>query len=228
MKKKLTIFLMLIVSVFSLVACGKSEINLNQNLIEERNSLFTANDEIYTVTLSSGKREQDYALDGVVNPLVDFAVLTLSRNNSNPLANDTYSYTISINENVYSGELIKSPTDNSYSVDLEICIPADAVINAKIDFTGYRFDKNLENVSNNFNIDKNKAIEIATNELKTELQNLISTKNNSFEVVMKLLKDHSDSELKTYYWYIGIVATNGETLGILIDTNTGDIIAKKV
>ena len=45
---------------------------------------------------------------------------------------------------------------------------------------------------------------------------------------MKILKDHSDSELKTYYWYIGVVATNGETLGILIDANSGEIIAKNV
>ena len=44
----------------------------------------------------------------------------------------------------------------------------------------------------------------------------------------KLLKDFSNTELKTYYWYVGIVSTNGETLGILIDANSGDIIAKKV
>ena len=94
--------------------------------------MFVANDDIYTVTLSSGKREQNYSLDGVVNPLVDFAVLTIARNNSNPLANDNYSYTITINDQVLSGNLIKSPSDNSYSVDLKINVPDDAIVNAKI------------------------------------------------------------------------------------------------
>ena len=46
--------------------------------------------------------------------------------------------------------------------------------------------------------------------------------------VMKILKDYSTEDLKNYYWYVGVVSTNGETLGILIDANSGDIIAKKV
>ena len=45
---------------------------------------------------------------------------------------------------------------------------------------------------------------------------------------MKILKDSSNAEINHYYWYVGVISTNGETLGILIDTNTGEIIAKKV
>lgn len=228
MKKKFLTFLLIIASVFSLSACGKSNINLNDYLIEERNTLFTAQDEIYTVTLSSGLREENYALDGIVNNKIDFALLTISRNNANPLSNDTYTYTVTVNDQTYTGDMEKSATDNSYSADLLINIPADATVNAQIDFTGYTFNKQLENTSNSFAVDKNKALEIATNELKTELENMLADKNNKIEVVMKLLKDFSNSEIKAYYWYVGTISTNGETLGILIDANTGDIIAKKV
>ena len=64
--------------------------------------------------------------------------------------------------------------------------------------------------------------------LKADIKNVLANKNVNIEVVMKVLKDHSNQDLKNYYWYIGVVATTGETFGILIDANNGNIIAKKV
>ena len=78
MKKKLLILILLCCTVFSLTACKKHEINLSDYLIEERNNLFTANDDIYSVNISSGLREENYNFDGVVGNMVNFAVLTYS------------------------------------------------------------------------------------------------------------------------------------------------------
>ena len=64
--------------------------------------------------------------------------------------------------------------------------------------------------------------------IQEELNNITSDKNNKIEVVVKNLKDYSNSEVKNYYWYVGVISTNGDTLGILIDASTGDVIAKKV
>ena len=228
MKKKILTFILLAVCIVSLSACGKSNIDLSKFLIEERNTLFTAQDNIYSVTLSGGLREENYALDGVVNKPVDFALLTLARLDGNPLANDNYTYIVTINEQTHTGNLAKSEIDNTYSADLGIEIPADATINVQLGFTGYSFNKDMENTSNSFAVDKNKALEIANKELKSEVENITSNKNNKIEVVMKLLKDYSSTDLKTYYWYVGVVSTSGETLGILIDANSGEIIAKKV
>lgn len=227
MKKKILILLLFIFGITTLSACGKNKINLADYVIEERESLYTAHDDIYSVSLSSGLRENNYALDGIVNEMVDFSILTLNRNDNQPLANDTYTYIVKINEDTHTGFLTKSEINNTYSTDLEISIPKDSVINVKISFTGYTFDKDLENTSNSFNVDKNSALNIANEQLKNDIDNLLSNKNTKIEVVIKLLKD-STNEINNYYWYVGIVSTNGETLGILIDANTGDIIAKKV
>jgi len=228
MKKKFLTFILLAMCIISLSACGKTNVDLSNHLIEKRNTLFTAHDNLYCVTLSGGLREENYALDGKINPMVDFAVLTLARHDGNALANDTYTYIVTINENTFTGNLNKSETNNTYSADLEVNIPADATINVQIGFTGYSFNKDMENTSSKFAVDTNTALNIANKNLKTELENLTAIKNNKIEVVMKLLKDHSSAENSTYYWYIGVIATNGETLGILIDANSGDIIAKKV
>lgn len=225
-KKKLAIFILLALFVIPLSACGKSKLNLNDYVIEKRETLFTAHDDLYCVSLSTGTRENNYNFDGVVSEMIPFGVLTISRCDNAPLSNDTYSYIVTIGEQTYSGFMEKG-SNNSYSADLEVNnIQED--INVQISFTGYTFNQNLENTSSHFNVDSSSAISIAEKELKEGIENILNDKNIKIEAVMKLMKDHSNEELKNYYWYVGIISTNGETLGILIDANSGEIIAKKV
>lgn len=226
MKRKFFVFALFFCCLFCLTACDNSKIDLRNYLIEDRVLLFTASDDIYNVSLTSGKRETDYCIDGIVNPLVDFAILSISRNNNKSLANDSYAYIVTINENPLTGFLTKNETDNSFSTDLEVAIPSDAKINVKISFTGYTFDKDLTNTTNEFAIDNTTALNIANENLIESVNNILSS-NNKVEVVTKILKDYS-SDIKKHYWYVGIISTNGETLGILIDALTGEIIAKKV
>ncbi len=228
MKKKICVFMLFIAGLVGLSACGKSKLNLNDYVIEKRENLFTACDNLYSVNFSTGEREKSFNLDGQVNSLIPFGILTFTRLDNQPLANDDYSYLVTIGENTFSGFLTKGINDNSYSADLEMSADQAQNINVKISFTGYTFNKDLENVSKNFQVDTSSAIKVAEKELKENIENVLSDKNVKIEVVMKVLKDHSNEELKNYYWYVGIVSTNGDTLGILIDANSGDIIAKKV
>jgi len=227
MKKKFLISMLLITCVFSFVACKKNEINIQDYLIEDRQNLFIATDDIYTVTLSSGLREVDYCFDGIINEKTDFAILSLLRNDNKNLANDTYSYTITIAEEQHTGFLQKSEVNNSYSVDLQLPIPTDALIDVQISFTGYSFCKSLENLSCKFNVDNQTALTIANEQLKQDVENILKT-NNQLEVVTKILSDNSTADVKNYYWYVGIISNNGKTMGILIDSNSGEILAKKV
>ena len=227
MKKKFLIMMLLVVTLFSFTACKKNEINLQNYLIEDRQNLFTANDNLYTVTLSTGLREVNYCFDGVVNEKTCFAVLSLNRNDKKPLANDNYSYTITINEEILTGFLEKSQVDGSYSVDLEKEISTDAIINVKVSFTGYSINQDLTNISNNFNVDNSTALTIANEQLKNDAQNLVDS-NSSIEVVTKILTDNSAGDINNYFWYVGVIASNGETMGVLIDANSGEILAKKV
>ncbi len=227
-KKKIAIFALFALMILTLTACGKSDkINLSDYVIEKRENLYTACDDLYCVSFSTGMREKDYNFDGIKNEMVPFGVLTLTRCENMPLANDTYSYIVTINEQTYSGFLEKG-NDNSYSADLEVNTNGDETINVQISFTGYTFNQNFENTSSNFQVDSASALKVAQKELKEDIKNLLSDKNVKIEVVMKIMKDHSNEELKNYYWYVGIISTNGDTMGILIDANNGDIIAKKV
>lgn len=226
-KKKIAICALFALMVLTLSACGKSSFNIADYLIEKRENLFAACDDLYSATFSTGFREKDYQFDGIINEQVPFGVLTLTRNDNLPLANDKYTYMVTINDQTYSGFLEKG-NNNSYSADLEVNTIGDETINVQISFTGYTFNQNLENTSSSFQVDSKTALKVAQNELGENIENIIKDKNVSIEVVMKLMKDYSTEDLKNYYWYVGIISTNGDTLGILIDANNGDIIAKKV
>ena len=226
-KKKLLVCLLFTFMITSLVACGKTGFDINNHVIEKRENLFAANDNLYSATLSTGMRESNYNFDGVVNEMIPFGILTLTRIDNLPLANDSYSYIVKIGENSYSGFLQKN-NDNSYSADLETNTIGDEQINVQISFTGYTFNKNLDNISSSFQVDSASALKVAETELKDAIKNILSDKNVKIEVVMKTMKDYSNEETKNYFWYVGIISTNGDTLGVLINANTGEIIAKKV
>lgn len=227
MKKKILILLFAIFCI-GLTACGSKNFDLSNYLIEERQNLYTAQDDLYTTTFSSGMREENYAFDGIKNNMVEFGIVSISRLDSAPMSNDTYAYTVKINDQTYTGELKKSETDNSYSADIQTIAPTDATVSVQIIFTGYSFNKEMVNCSSNFTVDKSSALKIANSNLKQNACELLSDKNTKIEAVMKIVKDSANTETNNYYWYVGIISTNGDVLGVLIDSANGNIIAKKV
>ncbi len=225
MKKKILCFALLALSIFSFTACKTQKINLCDHLIEERYNLFTAEDDTYCATYSSGMREKDYALDGVKNEMVDFGVITFSRIDRQKIKADNCNYIITIDDEVLQGQLTKFEDDNTFSVDIGKKANQDSSVSIQLNFADITFDKTMKNTTGEFSVDKDAALSIAGNELDEQIQNFQKNKND-FEVLMKIVRDYSSET--NYYWYVGVVGKDGSTLGILIDANSGDVIAKKV
>ena len=213
-----------------MVGCGsksKNEVNFNSHLIEIRNNLFAGQDENFYATVCTGEREQDYALDGVVNELVPFGIVTIARLDNDALGAEQYPFTLVVNGENITGTLEKSPYDNTYSADIEQVIADDATVTLQLVIDEINFNQDLANVSKDFVVNKDRAITIACEELSDSIKNLSEEKDNVSEAFIKILKDYS-GENNRYYWYVGIISPEGKTSGILIDTNSGDIISKKV
>ncbi len=227
--KKVLIILSILLCGIMFVGCGnaKNETNFNNHLIEIRNNLFAAEDDTFFATVCTGQRENDYALDGVVNELVPFGIITVARLDNEMLRNDEYQFALTVNGENITGTLEKSPYDNTYSADIEQTIPNDAEISLSISIDGTDFNQNLTNVSDTFTVSKDQAISIACDELKQSVKNLSKEKGEYSEAFIKILKDYS-GESNRYYWYVGIISPEGQTSGILIDAMTGSIISKKV
>lgn len=227
MNKKILALGLLGIGLVGLSACGKqSDVTINNCIIEQRENLFIATDNLYQVSFSGGMREQNYAFDGVKNEMVPFGILTFNRLDYDPLATDSYTYTVNIDGVEYSGTLVNDEVENSYSVDLGVNASPTAQMDVTIEFTGYTFKQNLACVSGDFAVDQAAALKIANKEMQSQLNNLV-TKENNIEAVIKIVRDYTSEDVCNYYWYVGGVTTNGETIGVLIDTTTGEILAKK-
>ncbi|MBQ3502414.1 MAG: PepSY domain-containing protein [Clostridia bacterium] len=228
--KKVLIILSVLICGVALVGCGngsKNETNFNNHLIEVRNNLFAGQDEVYYATVCTGEREQDYALDGVVNNLIPFGIVTVSRLDNEMLDNDQYQFTLVVNGENIEGTVEKSPYDNTYSADIEQIIPNDAELILELNIDGDKFSQTLTNVSNTFSVSKDNAISIACEELKESVKGLSKEQGAYSEAFVKILKDYS-GESNRYYWYVGIISPEGQTAGVLIDSNSGEVISKKV
>lgn len=228
--KKILCVLSIVFCGIMFVGCGgnkKNEINFNNHLIEIRNNLFAGESDVYYATICTGQRENEYALDGVVNELVPFGIVTFARLDNGLLNQDEYAFTLVVNGENITGSLEKSPYDNTYLADIEQVIPDDAEIRLELVVDGANFSKDLTNISSSFGVNKDRAISIACEELKESVKNLSTEENNLSEAFIKILKDYS-GENNRYYWYIGIISPEGKTSGVLIDANSGDIISKKV
>lgn len=217
---------MLIVCSLIFVGCASKDKKaidyIGKHVIESRNNLYLGEDESYYVTFCSGEREEPYDLDGVVNNMVPFGIVTLFKQDNSRLVSDEYLFTITINGESVSGTLVKSPYDNTYSADIEKNVDDNAEISVEINIDGVAFSQNLYNESKNFEISKTKAIEIAGKELSSALNNM-----KNAEAMIKILKDYS-GESNRYFWYVGIVGADGETAGVLIDAYTGEIVSVKL
>lgn len=229
MKKFLCVASAIICGIL-MVGCGnteKAKTDFNSHLIEVRNNLFVGQDEVFYASVCTGQREKDYALDGVVNELTPFGIVTISRLDNEPLNKETYNFTLVINGENTTGSLEKSPYNNTYSADIEKEIPQDAEVVLQVAVDGVNFDKSLENVSNSFTVSKDRAISIACETLTDSVKSLSTETGNSSEAFIKILKDYSGENNK-YYWYVGIISPEGKTSGVLIDATSGEVISKKL
>ena len=229
--KKILVVCSLVLVCFSFVGCGGKKEQalktLNNNIIETRNNIYVGADDNFYATFTSGERENPYSLDGVINEMVAFGIVTFSKNDNSRLSNDEYTFTITINGEEKTGTLEKSPFDNTYSADIGINVDDNAEISLKLNAENKEFNQTLFNESKNFAITKQKAIEIASETLTEQINALNKETEKQSEVLIKILKDYSGDNNR-YFWYVAIISPDGETAGVLIDSNTGEVVSKKV
>lgn len=223
--------LVLVVVTVSFYGCKKkAEVvvdNINNHIIESRNAIFAGANDNFFATFCVGEREEPYALDGVVNEKVPFGIVTFSRRDNKALLENSYPFSLTINGEAITGELEKSPYDNTYSADIGQSVGDDAEISLTVNGENITFNETLFNESKNFQVSQAQAISIAGEELKDVISEMLNAEDNSCEAMVKIMKDYS-SDSNKYYWYVGMVCSNGKTAGILIDTNSGEVISKKV
>lgn len=226
MKKSflITVFLGLILL---LSGCSQGAIKLSNYIVEKRNNFFTASTSKYQASFYTGLREEPYALDGVVGELTPFGIVVFGAFDDSVLTKNEYDFTIKINEETVSGKLEKNETDSNFYMDIERTVEDNAVVVLTVAIPNESFNETLVNASGSFQVKQEQALKIAAEELSDTIMQ-ITKKDKTAEVIIKILQDNSFDGEQRYYWYVAIIGKDGKTAGILIDTNSAQIISKKV
>ena len=203
--------------------CQVSSLENYKNQVSDiRENYFAGQSDNFYASFTSGMRESPYSFDGKSEEKVEFGVLTIAPKQA--LANTMLGYTISIDDQKYSGFFEESPFDNSYSADIEQKVDDSAKITLTVTDGQKEENISLECVSCNFQINAENALDLAYNELKEDLQTLCQDKG--YEVYVKIVADLTQN-VQDKYWLVLFCCECGDSISAIISTTDGTCLAKK-
>ena len=225
MKKHLTIIFILIFSAICFYGCNNN-INLlvQEKISEVRFNLFNCFSDEINVNFTSGFRENPYILNGKSESKKEFGVITVKFLKEIENKNILPSFVITINDMDFDGEFELNPFDQTYVQDIETFVLDDSTISIKVMWGDFLFENELKNISKTFNCNHSKALNIFIKEYDKDIKYLL--KNNiDFEVYIKIINDPSLNIDKNYF-YVCLLSTTGESLSVIIDPFSQEILVK--
>ena len=210
MKKKILMMLSSLAVVLFLFT-GCNDLSINNCISEITFTYFKGQDSsssnVYA-SISVGEREEPYKMDGKHRKNVDFALINLILDD---VSQNEVMATIDIDGTASEVVLEFNPRTSSYMADLGYAISGDSTINLKVD--NYSID--FSNISKDFKVDYNKALEIGEKLLSENVANF-SSGNFDGEIYLKLFTMEGSDVL---YWIYTAVYENGVTYNFAINVN---------
>ena len=210
MKKKILMILSSLAVVLFLFT-GCNDLSINNCISEITFTYFKGQDSsssnVYA-SISVGEREEPYKMDGKHRKNVDFALINLILDD---VSQNEVMATIDIDGTASEIMLEFNPRTSSYMADLGYAISGDSVVNLKVD--NYSID--FSNISKDFKVDYNKALEIGEKLLSENIANF-SSSNFDGEIYLKLFTMEGSDVL---YWIYTAVYEDGVTYNFAINVN---------
>ena len=212
--KRILIFLFLFIFPIALTACGNANENLiKNNMSEITQDYFFGENDNYSVSLSCGKREEPYLLNGKSEKKVDFSLIVLKDKHQLLNKNFVEANFINNGENVNIC-LQYNPFNNCYMYDLGYKVSKEMAfqLNAEI----IQFEKI------NFNIDSQNAIKISCKMFEDLIENYKTDGKLYAEFYLKVLGDKQGDNL---YWCFTIIGQDDKCFNLILSTNDGKVVA---
>lgn len=191
------------------------------HLADFRNTFFEGKTENFAVTLTTGLREEPYNLDGFLNPLVDFGILTIYP--SLNVENASFKFCIEIDGNAVEGDFEKSPFDSSFAADIKKQCNEGSEIFVYIKDGQVVEVCKMNCVTSAFAIDAEKAVLLAIEDGGAELVDFL--KGTNFAIYVKVIVD-LNNDLSEKFWYIMFLREDKKEYVIILDPNSSKILTK--
>lgn len=225
-KNIVLLFAVVVLSGFLLMACSSVMEQYQSYIAEFRPDLYTVATPDYSIEVASGYREKDFAIDGVVGDKVDFVIITVVPTQG-VKDDDEMSYSLKFDDKEYSGNMTKHPFNESFSSEIAqrtFSKPIVLTLSSKGETVG-EFDMKVS--STDEMIDSNRALDIATTKLKSQISSMTHNGSLKGEIYLLFVKNPLDTN-DTVYWYVAFVNTSHNTYALLIDPVTEKVLAQHV
>ncbi len=204
------------------VGCSENLSNLvKENMSDLRINYFEGKTELFYADLSCGYREQNFAYDGVSTKKTECGVLSVE-------FKKTYSYlsicvNLDIDGDTKEYVLLKSPFENKYMIDIEKIVNEKNAI--KLSLKNQDDYCDLINVSKDWKIQYEDALNIGIETFKEELKNEYSNGKFNAEGYLKVV---SKNEFDQKFWYFSFITTKNVSKSMLINVNSGKQIKNTI
>ena len=202
MKKFLLCFIF-IFGLFGLCGCQKNDVK--NNVSEKTEIYFFARCGAENGSISVGKREEPYIINGNHTKNVDFSLIILKFND---VFEKEIEAEINVNNKTESITLELNPLNSTYMMALGYALKENDGIT--INYKDYIFE--FENISKDFSVDSEKALKIGQKHLEEVVSNLTTKKSFDGECYLKIMT--KDEKL---YWVFTIVDTKGNEFNLIIN-----------
>ncbi len=222
MSKRVKIFLMCCMTIMlfcGFVGCQNMNRALEESVSEIHETVLNGQDDNFFVEVIGGKIESDYALDGVKNNAHDFIAVKVQVKGAVP---ESIIAEFTVKNNRIEKELTRSPLNNRiWTATIEGNLPVETLA-LTLTIGEEKFEYELQKVS----ADGVKPLDILKENFEEKLMECYENGKFNCEVSVRLVKSPKEDDNR-YFWYVVVYKPDKSFFGLMIDSATGEIVAKK-
>ena len=213
--KKLPLFVIIFLLQFALLA-GCKQTDYSLNISDERSDLFCAETEEFSVLVSCIERERPFLADGIVSPRVKTVEAVLTEKTLSGKEYEIYF----LEDVPRGGEMSFRNVSGDYYYSRGVDVFPSGSVSLRIISGSETIELAATSVKSADTLTTKEALDHA---LSAEKETIARMSEGGFrgEFHVRLLRRD-----KTYY-YVGIIDTQGHTVSLLLDSETGDVLARR-
>lgn len=215
MKKFIPCFLLSVAAIVSLSGCGKYDYSVH--ISDERSDLFTAETEEYSLTVSCMTRENPYLLDGVTCTKSKLVEVVLAEHTLSGAEYEVYF----LEDVPRGGDMSFRSVSGDYAYSRSVEEFPSGTVSLRVVKDGAATEIAATSVKTEQTLSPAQALEKAISAESERVESM--TRGGAFygEFHVRLLRRDKN------YYYVGIIDEQGGILALLLDSETGEVLARR-